>query len=390
MRAPRSRRCGTPSSRRACRPHPPDAVNVLAGTRDGERLVAESVGAQAPGVIYPAGLHARKAGRRGRAGELRLRLVVLAKHGLVVGARRARKRIGRPFAWSMKWPSSSTSRRPGWLAPAARPRSGRATRGPPRFAAGSPADAARRGVERGSKLSSWTCCRQRRARSLRDAEKLVTIGAELPRSFVQTRRVRSGAVRSRVRGRSDAGGKDPTGTGVDRDENGADVDRHADETTVRRSRCRVVLIQHLGPVGVGTTTTAARLSGDLYDRAIEVMAGAHALGGFTPLHRRRELRSRVLALELDNCRLLHRRPSSRPRSLSSPRRGRHRRSDRRHARPRRGVHRRLRPRRRWCVRCSRGLGENGVAVGGDVTSEDALLDASAAAVEASAASTSSS
>jgi NAD(P)-dependent dehydrogenase (short-subunit alcohol dehydrogenase family) len=39
----------------------------------------------------------------------------------------------------------------------------------------------------------------------------------------------------------------------------------------------------VGLVGVGTTTKAARLSRDLYHRAIEVMAGANALGGFTSL-----------------------------------------------------------------------------------------------------------
>jgi NAD(P)-dependent dehydrogenase (short-subunit alcohol dehydrogenase family) len=44
-----------------------------------------------------------------------------------------------------------------------------------------------------------------------------------------------------------------------------------------------VLIQHLGLVGVGRSPREARLSRDLYHRAIEVMAGAHALGGFTSL-----------------------------------------------------------------------------------------------------------
>jgi NAD(P)-dependent dehydrogenase (short-subunit alcohol dehydrogenase family) len=46
---------------------------------------------------------------------------------------------------------------------------------------------------------------------------------------------------------------------------------------------RVVVIQHVGLVAVGTTTKASGLSRDLYHRAIEVMAGAHALGGFVSL-----------------------------------------------------------------------------------------------------------
>jgi NAD(P)-dependent dehydrogenase (short-subunit alcohol dehydrogenase family) len=62
------------------------------------------------------------------------------------------------------------------------------------------------------------------------------------------------------------------------------VKRNADETTVQGDPdARVVLIQHIGLVGVGTTPKAASLSRDLYHRAIEVMAGAHALGGFTSL-----------------------------------------------------------------------------------------------------------
>jgi NAD(P)-dependent dehydrogenase (short-subunit alcohol dehydrogenase family) len=44
-----------------------------------------------------------------------------------------------------------------------------------------------------------------------------------------------------------------------------------------------VLIQHVGLVGIGTTPKEARLSRDLYHRAIEVMVGAHALGGFASL-----------------------------------------------------------------------------------------------------------
>jgi NAD(P)-dependent dehydrogenase (short-subunit alcohol dehydrogenase family) len=46
---------------------------------------------------------------------------------------------------------------------------------------------------------------------------------------------------------------------------------------------RVVLIQNVGLVAVAPTTKPAKLSRDLYHRAIEVMAGAHALGGFVSL-----------------------------------------------------------------------------------------------------------
>ena len=50
-------------------------------------------------------------------------------------------------------------------------------------------------------------------------------------------------------------------------------------------------MQGLGLVGVGRTLKAARLSRDLYHRAIEVMAGAHALGRFVSLTTPRASRS---------------------------------------------------------------------------------------------------
>jgi NAD(P)-dependent dehydrogenase (short-subunit alcohol dehydrogenase family) len=62
------------------------------------------------------------------------------------------------------------------------------------------------------------------------------------------------------------------------------VERLGDATTMPADHdARIVLIQHLGLVAAGTTQKAAALARDLYQRAIEVMAGAHALGGFTSL-----------------------------------------------------------------------------------------------------------
>jgi rhamnulose-1-phosphate aldolase/alcohol dehydrogenase len=61
-------------------------------------------------------------------------------------------------------------------------------------------------------------------------------------------------------------------------------ERHADAgTTIADPDARVVLVQHVGLMAVGNSVRAARLSRDLYHRAIEVMGGAHALGGFTSL-----------------------------------------------------------------------------------------------------------
>ena len=46
---------------------------------------------------------------------------------------------------------------------------------------------------------------------------------------------------------------------------------------------RIVLVQHLGLISTGTTTKTSKISRDLYHRAIEVMAGAQALGEFVSL-----------------------------------------------------------------------------------------------------------
>src|SRR3712207_2282184 len=63
----------------------PDGINVLAGTVDGERLVAECFGEEAAWIPYnrPGFTLAKQVGEAVRANPA-LRLVVLAKHGLVV------------------------------------------------------------------------------------------------------------------------------------------------------------------------------------------------------------------------------------------------------------------------------------------------------------------
>src|SRR3954453_10459277 len=63
----------------------PDGINVLAGTRDGEALIAECFGDEAAWIPYirPGFTLARQVGLAVRS-KPQLKLVVLAKHGLVV------------------------------------------------------------------------------------------------------------------------------------------------------------------------------------------------------------------------------------------------------------------------------------------------------------------
>jgi NAD(P)-dependent dehydrogenase (short-subunit alcohol dehydrogenase family) len=69
-----------------------------------------------------------------------------------------------------------------------------------------------------------------------------------------------------------------------REQYGAYFERNADDVDVLSDPDpRVVLIQHVGLVAVGRTLKAAGISRDLYHRAIEVMAGAGAVSQFVSL-----------------------------------------------------------------------------------------------------------
>ena len=118
-------------------------------------------------------------------------------------------------------------------------------------------------------------------------------------------------------------------------------------------------------------------------RAIEVMAGADALGGFVSLTAQESFAIEYWPLELYKLSL-----APPPRRAAGRGRARHRRRrrdrprDRRRARRRRRLRGRARPRRRRCARRRRAPGRRaGSAVDGDVTDEASVAAAFAAAVE---------
>ena len=128
------------------------------------------------------------------------------------------------------------------------------------------------------------------------APELVTVGAACPDHLVHTKRVPlwipfdpssedTDVLVERIRERAAAF----------RDDYRAYV---GDKAEPADPDARVVLIQHVGLVGVGTSTKAAKLSRDLYHRAIEVMAGAHALGGFVSLDEEESFAIEYWPLEL--------------------------------------------------------------------------------------------
>ena len=265
----------------------PDGINVLAGTEDGERLVAECFGEEAAWIPYirPGFTLAKQVGAAVRENPA-LKLVVLAKHGLVVWGETAEEAYRRTIDVINRAVDFVNAK----------------TAGQERFGGqleNGLADEARRVLlqavlpalrgavssERAKVLVVDTSERALEFVGSRDAASLTEVGAACPDHLVHTKRVPLwvpfdpasedvAVLSARIRELAAAY----------REEYRAYVERHADETTVPADPdARVVLVQHVGLVGVAPTTKGAGLSRDLYHRAIEVMAGAHALGGFTSL-----------------------------------------------------------------------------------------------------------
>jgi rhamnulose-1-phosphate aldolase/alcohol dehydrogenase len=265
----------------------PDGINVLAGTADGERLVRECFGDEAAWIPYlrPGFTLSKQVGEAVRA-HPDLGLVVLAKHGLVVWGQSAEDAYRRTIEVVNRAVAFVNER----------------TSGTPRF--GGPAEHALEDDERAALLRRIApavrgAVSSERAKVITidaspraaefvasaQAERLVTVGAPCPDHLVHTKRVPlwipfdpatddAGALRARIADRAERY----------RAEYRAYIEAFADDATVPADPdARIVLVQHLGLLAAGTTTRASKLSRDLYHRAIEVMAGAEALGAFVSL-----------------------------------------------------------------------------------------------------------
>lgn len=281
----------------------PDAINVLAGTRDGERLAAECFGDEVAWIPYirPGFSLAKQVGAAVRSNPS-LRLVILAKHGLVVwgdSAEEAYRRTIEVINRAAEFTNAHTA-------------------GVARFGGSTGHDGldedARRSLlrsmlpvlrgalssERPKVLVGDTSAPVRELVGSRDASELVRVGAPCPDHLVHTKRVALWVP-------FDPRSEDPEVlvsrlrdlAGEYRSAYRSYFDRHAGDSAKRADPdARVVLIQNVGLVGVGSTVRAARLSCDLYRRAIEVMAGAQALGGFTSLTEKESFAIEYWPLEL--------------------------------------------------------------------------------------------
>jgi rhamnulose-1-phosphate aldolase/alcohol dehydrogenase len=118
-----------------------------------------------------------------------------------------------------------------------------------------------------------------------DSESLTQVGAACPDHLVHTKRLPLWIpFDPEHEGEAELGERLVAGVERYRREYEGYFSRHqeADETMADPNP-RVVLIEGVGMVTVGANLKAAKLSGDLYHRSIAVMRGASALGGFVSL-----------------------------------------------------------------------------------------------------------
>jgi rhamnulose-1-phosphate aldolase/alcohol dehydrogenase len=267
----------------------PDAINALACSGDGRQLIAECFGDSAAWIEYirPGFTLAKQVGEAVHANP-DLRLVVLAKHGLVVWGDTAREAYEQTVAVCNQ---------------AAELVNGRSER-TQRFGGGGGSGAGLDADARAATLAQILPALRGAVSSARskilltdisapvcelvdsgDGAEIATVGAACPDHLVHTKRVPMWVA------------YDPAADDVEqlperladaaaayRAEYEAYFERNASEgDEMSDPDARVVLIQNVGLVAVGPTPKAARISRDLYHRAIEVMAGAGAVSEFVSL-----------------------------------------------------------------------------------------------------------
>ncbi len=282
----------------------PDAINVLAGSRNGERLLHDCFGEQAVWIPYirPGFTLAKQVGQAVR-GDPAPRLVVLAKHGLVCWGQTAEDAYRTTLAVIDRAAQYVNERAAGT------PRFGGAHQGAKTSFEAEPESLLReilpaaRGAVSSEAPKVLIIDTSRPALefvSSRDAERLVAVGAACPDHLVHTKRVplwisfdpandSQDTLAERIRQRA----------AEYRREYRSYFERFADRSaTAADPDARVILIQHLGLIASGTTVQKASLSRDLYLRAIEVMAGANAIDEFVSLDEQESIAVEYWPLEL--------------------------------------------------------------------------------------------
>ena len=253
----------------------PDGINVLAGTADGERLIAECFGDEAAWIPYirPGFTLSKQVGLAVRENP-NLKLVVLAKHGLIVWGETAEEAyrktievINQAVAF-VNEKTGDVSRFGGRKVEPA----GSLTELLPAIRGAVSSERAKvLTVDTSERVMEFVCSEQ--------AERLVQVGAPCPDHLVHTKRLplwvsRENATPEKIAELAEQYRADYR----------AYFESFAGEGDVPGDPDpRVVLVEGMGLVSTGTTTKLSKVSRDLYHRAIEVIAGAEALGEFVSL-----------------------------------------------------------------------------------------------------------
>lgn len=253
----------------------PDGINVLAGTADGERLIAECFGDEAAWIPYirPGFTLSKQVGLAVRDNP-GLKLVVLAKHGLIVWGETAEEAyrktievINQAVAF-VNAKTGDTSRFGGRKVEPA----GSLTELLPAIRGAVSSERAKvLTIDTSDRVLEFVCSEQ--------AERLVQVGAPCPDHLVHTKRLplwvsRENATPEKIAELAEQYRADYR----------AYFESFAGEGDVAGDPDpRVVLVEGMGLVSTGTTTKLSKISRDLYHRAIEVIAGAEALGEFVSL-----------------------------------------------------------------------------------------------------------
>ena len=253
----------------------PDGINVLAGTRDGERLVHECFGDAAAWIPYirPGFTLSRQVGEAVRDNP-GLKLVVLAKHGLIVWgdtAEEAYRKTIEVINQAVEFVNERTGDAARFGGRRSEPAGSLEALLPAIRGAVSSEKSKVLTVDTSERVMQFVCSEQ--------ASRLVTVGAPCPDHLVHTKRLplwvsREDATPERIAALADAYRKDYRAYF---EAHAGDGDQPGDPDP------RIVLVEGMGLVASGTTTKAAGISRDLYHRAIEVMAGAEAHREFVSL-----------------------------------------------------------------------------------------------------------
>src|SRR3954465_8377443 len=268
----------------------PDGINVLAGTADGEALVAECFGDSAAWIPYirPGFTLSKQVGEAVRDNP-GLKLVVLAKHGLIVWgdtAEEAYRKTIEVINQAVAFVNERTGDVSRFGGRKLEPQDSLQELLPAIRGAVSSQRAKVLTVDTSDRVMEFVCSEQ--------APQLVTVGAPCPDHLVHTKRLplwisREDATPERIAALAQAY-RDDYRAYFEANKGPDDVPGDPD--------ARIVLVQGMGMIASGTTTKAAKISRDLYHRAIEVMAGAQALGEFVSLDAQESFAIEYWPLEL--------------------------------------------------------------------------------------------